>query len=125
MKRYTVIEDWTQSYETPIQLKKEERVTIDLSVKDSDPEWANWVWCITDQGMTGWVPTQILNVCEVHSEEKQTAIVMEDYSAYELSVNRGDILLGSKCLNGWLWCRKENSTQQGWVPVRNVSPDFL
>lgn len=28
------------------------------------------------------------------------------------------IVIGSRCLNGWLWCRKENSTKEGWVPIR-------
>lgn len=50
--------------------------------------------------------------------EWQIAIALEDYSAYELLVNQDEIVIGSRCLNGWLWCRKENSTKEGWVPIR-------
>ena len=68
--------------------------------------------------MTGWVPIQILNVCEALPNERQIAIALEDYSAYELLINQDEIVIGSRCLNGWLWCRKENSTKEGWVPIR-------
>ena len=87
-------------------------------VEETDLEWVNWVWCIAGNGMTGWVPIQILNVCETLPNERQIAIALEDYSAYELPVNQDEIVIGSRCLNGWLWCRKENSTKKGWVPIR-------
>ncbi|MFT4169483.1 MAG: SH3 domain-containing protein [Dysgonomonas sp.] len=120
MTKYIVLERWDESYENPIALKKSDRVTIDLSVKDSDPEWINWVWCIAENGMHGWVPTQILKIQDTLSDKTQIATASEDYSAYELSVSEGDIVIGSKILNGWLWCRKENSDKEGWVPLRNV-----
>lgn len=59
-----------------------------------------------------------LNVCETLPNEWQIAIALEDYSAYELPVNQDEIVIGSRYLNGWLWCRKENSTKEGWVPIR-------
>lgn len=120
MTKYIVLERWDESYENPIVLKKSDRVTIDLSVKDCDPEWINWVWCIAENGMNGWVPTQILKIQDTLSDKTQIATASEDYSAYELSVSEGDIVIGSKILNGWLWCRKENSDKEGWVPLRNV-----
>lgn len=120
MKKYIVVEKWIESYENPIVLKKGESVTVDLSVKESDPEWIDWVWCIADNGMTGWVPVQILKVYKTLPHELQTAVVSEDYSAYELPVNKGDIVIGSRVLNGWLWCRVENKDKEGWVPMRNV-----
>lgn len=120
MTKYIVLERWDESYENPIALKKSDRVTIDLSVKDSDLEWINWVWCIAENGMHGWVPTQILKIQDPLSDKTQIATASEDYSAYELSVSEGDIVIGSKILNGWLWCRKENSDKEGWVPLRNV-----
>lgn len=118
IERYIVVCKWIESYENPIILKKDEKVVINLAIKEIDPEWVNWVWCIADNGMTGWVPIQILNVYETLPNERQIAIVLEDYSAYELPVNQDEIVIGSRCLNGWLWCRKENSTKKGWVPIR-------
>ncbi len=121
LRRYIVIEDWSASYENPIILKKNEGITVDLSITDSDPEWKDWVWCIADTGMDGWVPIQILEISKnPHNKEKLEAIVLEDYSAYELSVNKNDIIIGSKVLNGWIWCRKECLALEGWVPLRNV-----
>lgn len=118
LDKYIVVCKWVESYENPIILKKDEKVVINLAIKETDPEWVNWVWCIADNGMTGWVPIQILNVYETLPNERQIAIVLEDYSAYELPVNQDEIVIGSRCLNGWLWCRKENSTKKGWVPIR-------
>lgn len=118
IERYIVVCKWIESYENPIILKKDEKVVINLAIKETDPEWVNWVWCIADNGTTGWVPIQILNVYETLSNGRQIAIVLEDYSAYELPVNQDEIVIGSRCLNGWLWCQKENSTKKGWVPIR-------
>lgn len=118
LDKYIVVCKWVESYENPIILKKDEKVVVNLAIKETDPEWVNWVWCIAGNGMTGWVPIQILNVCETLPNERQIAIALGDYSAYELPVNQDEIVIGSRCLNGWLWCRKENSTKEGWVPIR-------
>lgn len=118
IERYNIVCKWIESYESPIILKKGEKVVINLTVKETDPEWKNWVWCITGNGVTGWVPIQLLNVCETLLNEQQVATVSEDYSAYELSVNKGEVVIGLRRLNGWLWRRKENSTEEGWVPIR-------
>ena len=118
LDKYIVVCKWVESYENPIILKKDEKVVVNLAIKETDLEWVNWVWCIAGNGMTGWVPIQILNGCETLPNEWQIAIALEDYSAYELPVNQDEIVIGSRYLNGWLWCRKENSTKEGWVPIR-------
>ena len=117
MERYVVVYKWGESYKNPIILKKDEKVIVDLT-READTEWENWVWCISGGGMKGWVPTQILNECEVIPNDRQIAIALEDYSAYELPVNQDEIVIGSRFLNGWLWCQKENSIKEGWVPIR-------
>lgn len=122
MNTYIVVEKWIASYENPITLKNGDRVCIDLSVKEPDSEWANWVWCTSATYKTGWVPIQILKVLESNSDNLQTAIVTEDYSAHELTINKGDIVVGNTTINGWLWCRKANAAQYGWVPIRNIKP---
>ncbi|MDR0879179.1 MAG: hypothetical protein LBN09_00575 [Clostridioides sp.] len=101
-------------------MAKEDYVIVDMSVKDDDPEWADWLWCIAQNDLSGWVPKQILNTIEIISTEKQKAIVLENYSANELSVDEKEIVIGSRIMNGWLWCWKENSDIRGWIPLRNV-----
>lgn len=119
-KKYIVTEKWDASYENPIIVEEKEIVAVDLSKEISDPEWANWVWCIAANKMEGWVPAQILKITETISPQRQTAVVTENYSANELSVKDGDIVIGSRILNGWLWCNKENNETEGWIPVRNI-----
>jgi hypothetical protein len=45
---------------------------------------------------------------------------LEDYTAKELNVQEGELLIGSRVLNGWLWCEKTVSTDSGWVPLENL-----
>lgn len=116
MRKYIITKKWIESYENPIILKNGDRVSVDLSVKDLDVDWANWGWCTSSAQMTGWVPTQILKRLSNNPDNTQDAIVAEDYSAYELSVDKGDIVFGNRILNNWLWCRKQNLEQEGWVP---------
>ena len=61
LDKYIVVCKWVESYENPIILKKDEKVVVNLAIKETDLEWVNWVWCIAGNGMTGWVPIQILN----------------------------------------------------------------
>lgn len=117
LERYTLACKWVKSYEDPIKLKKGEEVIIDLDI-ETDPEWKGWVWCVASNERTGWVPMQILNVSKTSSGKQQIATISENYSAYELSVEQGEVVIGTKCLNGWLWCRKEDSTEEGWVPIK-------
>ena len=51
--KYIVVCKWVESYKNPIILKKDEKVVVNLAIKETDPEWVNWVWCIAGNGMTG------------------------------------------------------------------------
>ena len=117
LESYTLACKWVKSYEDPIKLKKGEEVIIDLAI-ETDPEWKGWVWCVASNERAGWVPMQILNVSKTSSGKQQIATISENYSAYELSVEQGEVVSGTKCLNGWLWCRKEDSTEEGWIPIK-------
>lgn len=119
-QKYIVSEKWEKSYPDPIILQKEDIVTIDFSIKDTTPGWDNWVWCISANGQTGWVPAQILKIVNTTTEDQKEALVLEDYSAIELTVEKGEILIGTNVLNGWVWCRRPNEAVEGWVPLDNV-----
>ena len=51
LDKYIVVCKWVESYENPIILKKDEKVVVNLAIKETDPEWVNWVWCIAGNGM--------------------------------------------------------------------------
>jgi len=119
-QKYIVLERWEQSYPDPILLEYGEKVIIDFSIKDYTPGWENWIWCTSSKGQSGWVPTQILQITHSLSDNKKEALAIEDYSANELSVEKGQVLIGEKILNGWIWCRIENENIKGWVPINNV-----
>ncbi|MCC8148296.1 hypothetical protein [Akkermansia sp.] len=42
--------------------------------------------------------------------------VLEDYSARELVVDRGEDIVKIKTLNGWTWVRRTNDGEEGWIP---------
>jgi len=45
LDKYIVVCKWVESYENPIILKKDEKVVVNLAIKETDLEWVNWVWC--------------------------------------------------------------------------------
>lgn len=116
--KYLVVEKWEKSYPDPIVLHKDDKVTVDTSI--TDPEWPDWVWCIAPDNKEGWVPVQILEKPVHVSSSRYETVVFEDYSANELTVEKGEILIGDKVLNGWLWCWKKNNDTKGWVPLKNM-----
>ena len=43
LDKYIVVCKWVESYENPIILKKDEKVVVNLAIKETDPEWVNWL----------------------------------------------------------------------------------
>ncbi|MCE8019901.1 hypothetical protein HOP51_07200 [Halomonas sp. MCCC 1A11036] len=113
-KQYLVIQDHTSEYPEPITLKK--GALLSVGEKYEGPEgWDNWVFCETPGQKGGWVPVQILEIVN-----DKTARAREDYTARELNVRKGGLLLGSRTLNGWAWCKSTDSLESGWVPLENL-----
>ena len=121
MKKYTVIKDWATVYTDPLILKKDQKITIDNRKIEENPGWHGWVWCFTDDNK-GWVPVQLLKVYETSGDHSK-AVLTEDYSARELDAVKGNVVTGDKILNGWLWGKKENSEDQGWIPIENLKQE--
>jgi len=110
---YIVTEQHETEYQNPIMLKIGEKVIIgeEFSGSGNEENWTNWVYCKKIDGSTeGWVPKQII---EYNSE-----IIIQDYSAKELSVEKGMIIEGIKELNGWLWSRIKSTDETGWIPLK-------
>ena len=113
-RQYLVIQDHTSEFPEPIAFAK--GATLAVGQKYEGPEgWENWVFCELPGQAGGWVPAQIIEIIADH-----TARAREDYTARELNVREGELLLGEKILNGWVWCEKSSDSESGWVPLGNL-----
>ncbi|WP_028591839.1 SH3 domain-containing protein [Paenibacillus massiliensis] len=108
MHRYIVIKSHESTYPDPIILQAQQEVLYGAE----DTEYPNWIFCkslLTDK--EGWVPKQMLTT----PDDSGIAKVLQDYSAHELTVLEGEVLLGMKHLNAWTYCKTEKG-ELGWVP---------
>ncbi len=114
VKKYVVIQNRKSDYPEPLQLKKGDVVHIGRAFSGKDG-WENWIFCTKD-GISGWVPQQI-----IENNKDMTGSIIEDYSARELEIFKGEIIVAEKEMNGWIWGFKENDkADKGWVPLENV-----
>jgi Variant SH3 domain len=107
-----VITDHLSSASEPLVLAKGDIVRIGREFKE-DPEWRDWIACTDQNGSTGWVPKQYLDI----SGNQGTAL--HDYSAAELNVTSGDVVIIHRMANGWAWSEKTTG-ERGWIPIRNI-----
>lgn len=108
--KYIVIEEHKNDNLTPIIITKGSNVRIGER-SNSNGNWPNWIYCFSEDGhVEGWTPIQIIRI------EGSYGIVLEDYSAVELEVQKGETVEGAIELNGWTWCKKINYKDEGWLP---------
>ncbi len=81
---------------------------------DGDEGWEGWYWCRRQQ-QQGWVPEQLIDWIEGAS-----GLIKEDYDSSEMTVAPGQVIVGSRMMNGWVWATIENGDESGWVPLRNL-----
>ena len=98
---YVVVEKHETEYPNPITLTIGERVTIGEEHEATESEnWENWVYCTkADNSNAGWIPKQIINY--------ESGLILRDYSAKELNVEKGVTIEGIEGLNGWLWSKNK------------------
>lgn len=112
--RYHVIEAYRRSNADPISLCRGDAILVGREY-DGDPEWRDWIWCENQKGKKGWVPRSFITI------RGSTGTARENYSACELSVQKGETLSVIEILNGW--ARAQNASgETGWVPLRNLEP---
>ncbi|MDZ5607962.1 SH3 domain-containing protein [Bacillus pseudomycoides] len=113
--KYVVIQSHISNYPEPISLEKGDQVRIGNSY--SGPEnWNNWVYCCAEHnGLVGWVPEQIIK-----RNANDLGTVLEKYTAKELNVEIGEVIIALKELNGWIWCGKMDNGEVGWVPKMKI-----
>lgn len=112
--KYKVIEEHKTNNRNPIKVEKGETVKLGRK-SDEDDGWNNWIYCYSLQSNSeGWTPAQIIQ------GQNEYGIVLNDYSAKELEVNKGDIVDGELELNGWLWCSRLIDLEDGWLPTEKL-----
>jgi hypothetical protein len=113
-KNYLVTQAHVSEYPRPITFSR--GAVLAVGEKYAGPEgWDDWFFCEIAGQEGGWVPVQVLEFLD-----GQAARAREDYTARELDVRAGDMLLGGRTLNGWVWCENPASAQSGWVPLSHL-----
>ena len=104
-----VIKSYQSGFSNPLILKKGER----LKIRPKKTNFVGWVWCISTDGNSGWVPENFINITD------NTCVMLVDYDATELSVSIGENLTILSEESDWVWCINCKN-QKGWVPLENV-----
>ena len=73
--------------------------------------WDGWLWCTTENGLTGWIPESRLK------KQGKIAILKKDYDATELTANPGETVTGQIIESGWIWVTNSKA-ESGWIPLR-------
>jgi hypothetical protein len=106
MPTYRTIKPWQVNYHDPIRGAAGDRLALD----QRDDEYPGWVWATAADGRAGWVPESWLRV------EGDSGVLARDYTAAELPLSPGDVVIGELVLSGWVWGTSGNG-EQGWAPL--------
>jgi hypothetical protein len=113
-RQYLVIKDHTSEYPEPITFAKGAPLAVGERYEGAEG-WDNWLFCETPGQKGGWVPAQV-----IERIDEKMGRAREDYTARELNVREGDLLVGTRTLNGWVWCERADRSGSGWVPLSNL-----
>ncbi len=114
VKKYRVVRPHESEFPQPITIRK--GAPLFIGEEDAGPEgWRNWFFCSTPGQEPGWVPGQI-----IERLGDGVGRAREDYTARELAVRTGELLLCARTLNGWAWCEKSDGSASGWAPLNNL-----
>jgi hypothetical protein len=97
-------------YNDPIKLSKGE--IVQLGELAPEENWKNWIWAINAREQGGWVPLQLVEAYDDNSK----GVVLDDYSARELDIDPGELVIKMRSINGWSWVKKTKSNEEGWIP---------
>ncbi|ATP45794.1 SH3 domain-containing protein [Pseudomonas kermanshahensis] len=111
---YVVIERHRSEYPRPIRFAK--GTLLDIGPRyEGEPGWQDWYLCSCPGQEPGWVPAQLI---ERFSVEKGRAL--DHYSAHELDADPGQLVQKVRSLNGWMWCRRHDDDEFGWLPLAKL-----
>ncbi len=106
-----IVKPYSVKYPNAIRVQKGTSVLI--LKEETKPEWQGWVWCQSNDGQTGWISKDYLEI------QGNTAILKHDYDAKEVDVTASETVHVLKEENGWAWIQKIDTTE-GWIPIENL-----
>ncbi|WP_411349895.1 SH3 domain-containing protein [Paenibacillus sp. WLX2291] len=116
MNTYIVVKSHCSNYPNPITFQKGEGLVVGERY-DGPEEWPDWYFCTNSDGISGWVPGQVF----VRSEQQPAqGISLEDYTALEMNVLPGEIVISQRERNGWVWCMRQSDGAEGWLPLDHL-----
>lgn len=111
---HRVVKPHVSEYPEPITFSA--GISLAVGERYEGPEgWDDWFFCSAPGQSCGWVPGQVIGAVEAG-----IATALEDYTARELTVDAGDVVIGTRRLNGWLWADRQGTPDSGWVPLANL-----
>jgi len=109
MNKYITIRPWETNAPYHLELRIDDLVEVSQNQPEK-PEWKDWVWCQNSTN-SGWVPKHLIQPID-----QENGKVLENYSAKELSIGAGEIIVGLSEYCGWIWGQNEASGESGWLP---------
>jgi len=79
-----------------------------------DASYPEFVWATAADDRCGWVPKAFLR------QNGDFGRLLRDYTARELTVDRGEMVEIMEEVGGWLWVATSDG-HQGWIPSRSVA----
>lgn len=109
MDKYITIKPWETNAPNHLELHINELVEVAQNQPDK-PEWKDWVWC-QNATSSGWVPKHVVQIIGEGNGK-----VLENYSAKELRIGAGEVVIGYQKYFGWIWSQNEATSELGWLP---------
>lgn len=105
-----VVKPYTREFEIPLVAPEG---TILEVLRRNDGLYTDWFVCRSRQGIEAYVPDELLEI------DGRDGKLLADYSSWELTVQKGEILERLQSMGGWIWARTSEG-EYGWVPSINV-----
>jgi hypothetical protein len=91
---------------TPLEVKQGD----ELKFERRPTEYAGWIWCISPDGVSAWVPESWVKV------RGEKCVMQRDYVSREAKLVQGDEVSAVTIESGWAWVRNA-AGEEGWVPL--------
>jgi len=77
----------------------------------TDPEWPGWIWCVSADGRSAWVPVRIIE----RTDNSPAGRILESYEATGLTAKAGETLVIMAIESGWALAENVPG-RRGWIP---------